>query len=259
MGINDNGAEGRRQRARRSSKHNSPTRITATTCRQSTTTIATVEWHRICQNKSNKKRHNTVSHVLGFEKSAPMPFIHVNIHVNIHFTDVSWTRLRSMSAPCHEVHVNIHFTDVSWTRLRSMSAPCHASTCQHSFHRRVMDEASIHVGPHAMHSSCQHSFHRRVMDEASIHVGPHAMKYMSTFISQTCHGRGFDPCRPPCHAVHVNIHFTDVSWTRLRSMSAPMPFIHVNIISQTCHGRGFDPCRPPCHEVHVNIHFTDVS
>ena len=100
-------------------------------------------------------------------------------------------------------------------------------SCKHSFHRRVMDEASIHVGPHTIHS-CQHSFHRHVMDEASIHVGPHAI--------HSCQH-----------------HFTDVSWTRLRSMSAPMPFIHVNIISQTCHGRGFDPCRPPMPFTHVNI------
>ena len=48
-GNSDDNAEGRRQRARRPSKRNSPKRITAATCRQSTATNAAVERHRTCQ------------------------------------------------------------------------------------------------------------------------------------------------------------------------------------------------------------------
>ena len=97
------------------------------------------------------------------------------------------------------------------------------------------------------------SFHRRVMDEASIHVGPHAMKFMSTFISQTCHRRGYTPRHslnntpqgaagsaeqintPQGTAVAQHLNKINVTRSRHRHVKDETS----ELMSKVCEGRGF--------------------
>ena len=104
-------------------------------------------------------------------------------------------------------------------RQRHDSDPCQhmPQTCQHSFHRRVIDGASIHVG------SCHQSM-------STVHV---------TDVSWT----GLRSMSPPCPCtVHVNIPCHRRVMDEASSMSAPMPHSpRQHYMSQTCHRRGYTP------------------